>query len=428
MPTRPSGASRWPKMSATDPTSTPRTTTRGASKKKTTGADARTSSAGGTMTLSGCATSTIVICAKNKTGASAKKSNVVSTSNAGATRRAANATALIAAVGVAADGRVSDLIEAVCPAPLATSLDVARDYAERATAYATRRAYASDWQTFATWCAAHDAVALPASPQTVAAYLGDAAGQRRPSTLRRQMVAIALMHRSAAAPNPVAHGLVRTVWRGIQRTLGTAPQKKTALRSSQLKALVDAIDLATPGRAGLAAARDRALLLIGFAGALRRAELAAVAVADLTWEDRGLVIRLPRSKTDATAAGVDIGIAAAQTAYCPNRALETWLCRASIASGPVFRAVDRHGNLSTRQLSATVVATIVKARCAAIGLDPETFAGHSLRSGFLTSAAEGGAEERDIMAHSRHRDVKTARGYIQRGALWRNHAGDRLGL
>ncbi len=312
--------------------------------------------------------------------------------------------------------------------PLQIYLDAARDYAEEAEAAATRRAYASDCRRFAAWCAARDVAALPADPETVASYLGAVAGQLRNATIKRQLVAIARMHRAASVPNPVEHAMVRRVWRGMQRRLGTAPQKKTALRSAQLKVLLDAIDVDAPGRAGLAAARDRALLLVGFAGAFRRAELAGIDVADLTWEAGGLVIRLPRSKTDATAAGVDVGIVATQSAYCPKRALEAWLRRAAIEVGPVFRAIDRHGNLATARLSPTVVATIVKERCAAIGLAPETFAGHSLRAGFLTSAAEGGAEERDIMAHSRHRDVTTARGYIQRGALWEQHAGHRLGL
>ena len=177
----------------------------------------------------------------------------------------------------------------------------------------------------------------------------------------------------------------------------------------------------------LAGLRDRALLLVGFAGAFRRSELVSIDVEDLETVPEGFVVHLKRSKTDPYRHGRKVGIPyGTSEKTCPVVALETWLIVASLATGPVFRAVDRYGHLRDGRLSGRAVARIVK-RCAAkAGLDKSQFSGHSLRAGFATSAAVAGVSERAIMKQTGHKSTKMVRRYIRDGQLFQNNAATNL--
>jgi integrase len=175
--------------------------------------------------------------------------------------------------------------------------------------------------------------------------------------------------------------------------------------------------------------RDRALLLLGFAGAFRRSELVGLDVADLEFSSAGLVVTLRRAKTDQEGRSRRIGIPyGSSEKTCPVRSLQAWLETARISDGAVFRSLDKFQRVQSKRLSDKAVARIVKRRAAAVGLDPERYAGHGLRAGLATSAAAGGASERVIMAQTGHRSADMVRRYIREGNLWRENAASLAGL
>lgn len=284
-------------------------------------------------------------------------------------------------------------------------------YAAAAQATSTVKAYSSDWRLFEAWCERYAFTALPATPEVAALYLTSLARRGlKVSTVRRRAAAITRAHRQAGLTSPVWDPRVTTVLEGIARSVGTAPAKKVALVRDRLTATIDLIDPTTT--AGL---RDRALLLVGFALGLRRSELVALTLADLSPATDGITVRITRSKTDQHAAGASLLLAYAdQDRPCPVRALRAWLDHAEITSGPVFRRVTRTGAVSS-PLTAQSVALIVKRRVTAAGLDPAAFAGHSLRSGFATQAARDGFHSSQISNVTRHRDRRVLDGYIQAG-------------
>ncbi len=211
--------------------------------------------------------------------------------------------------------------------------------------------------------------------------------------------------------------------KGIRRVKGTAQEGKAPTLTADIRAMVTALSSSPIGM------RDRALLLLGFAGAFRRSEIVALDVADLQFNRQGVVVTLRRSKTDQEGQGRAVGIPhGAHGATCPVKALRAWLKAAAIDEGPIFRPVNRHGHIAPARLSAGAVAEIVK-RCAqAAGLDPANYAGHSLRAGLATSAAAAGVSERAIMAQTGHRSVAIARRYIREGSLFRENAAGAVGL
>jgi len=319
------------------------------------------------------------------------------------------------------DGAAVEAVHGGAVAPLA---ERARGYAERAKADNTVRAYRADWRDFAAWCEARAQPALPAPPETVALYLTDLAGMgRKASTIGRRLSAISQAHQLAGFPSPTKDGRVRAVLAGIRRTHGSAQEAKAPALADDIRAMVAALP------AGLVGTRDRALLLLGFAGAFRRSELVALDVADLAETRDGLVVTLRRSKTDQAGQGRTIGIPRGQRPEtCPVAAVETWTIAAGIAEGALFRPVDRHGGVSPRRLTAQSVALVVKKRAKAAGLDPARYAGHSLRAGLATSAAAAGASERAIMDQTGHRSVAMVRRYIRDGSLFRDNAAAKVGL
>lgn len=299
---------------------------------------------------------------------------------------------------------------------LALDLGRAADFAHAEKAPATKRAYGSDFALFRAWCAGRGVSPLPAAAASVAAFLAAEADKgSRPSTIGRRCAAIKFAHKLAGHAAPTDDERVKATVRGIRRTLGTAARKKTPAVAEMI------ISMALGTGNGLKGLRDRALLLLGFAGAFRRSELVALDVADIEETESGLRITIRHSKTDQEGAGAVVAIVRGAIA-CPVEALKAWRNAVDITTGPVFRSIRKGGKVGAR-LSAQSVADIVKAHAENVGLDPALFAGHSLRAGFLTSAAKRGASIFKMMDQSRHRSVETLRGYVRDAEIFKDHAG-----
>ncbi|MGA2132390.1 MAG: site-specific integrase [Bryobacteraceae bacterium] len=301
----------------------------------------------------------------------------------------------------------------------------AREFAASAKAPNTRRAYQADWSDFQEWCQIHQVPSLPAAAQTVALYLTDRAETRKTSSLARRLTTINRAHQVAGCPSPATmqNALVSEVWKGIRRTKGIAQEGKKPLLTSDLRLVIAALPDDLRGW------RDRALLLVGFAGGFRRSELAAIRMEDLESTPEGIIVRLRRSKTDPEGYGRPVALPyGSDPLTCPVRTLRSWLERARITTGPLFRAVSRLGVVSRRPLNSDSVAYLVKRATAAAGLEAAGYAGHSLRAGLATQAAMNGANEWAIMKQTGHRSLTTVRKYIREGTLFRDNAAAKLGL
>lgn len=298
----------------------------------------------------------------------------------------------------------------------------AKEFAAQAKAANTLRAYRSDWQDFTGWCEAHDLPALPAAEETVALYVADLAERVRTSTIQRRLSAIAQAHKTAGHASPT-RGRVSLVWQGIRRAKGTAQKGKAPARTEEIRAMVATLDRDPAG------VRDRALLLLGFAAALRRSELVGLDAADLAFAHDGLTVTLRRSKTDQEGAGQKVGVPyGSHPETCPVRAVRAWLEAAGIVGGPVFRSIDRWGHVGDGRLSDRGVALVVKRAAERAGLDPDAYAGHSLRAGLATAAAAAGVNERVIAQQTRHKSLPMLRRYIREGSLFRENAAAEVGL
>src|SRR5579872_285770 len=226
------------------------------------------------------------------------------------------------------------------------SLDQAREFARHSKAENTLRGYRTDWRDFCAWCERKSLQPLPASPETVASYIAECAGRLKVGSIQRRLNAVAEAHKAAGLESPTASGMVRNTLKGIKRTLGTAVAQKAPAVTEDIRAMVDATD------AGLIGLRDRALILLGFAGAFRRSELVSLAAEDCGFGKDGLTVTLCRSKTDQEGAGRKVGIPyGANPETCPVRNLRIWMDHGSIDSGPLFRSISRHGKVRVRGLS-----------------------------------------------------------------------------
>ncbi|UPJ78586.1 tyrosine-type recombinase/integrase [Bradyrhizobium sp. 183] len=316
----------------------------------------------------------------------------------------------------------------------------AKGYAEQAQADNTRAAYASDWTVFEQWCGRQGVAAHAADAGTVLAFLVDTAGKVAVSTQRRRLAAIKSRLRIFGVTLDTSAEPFRSVWKGVRRAHGRPPVKKSPLMPAQLRRALGAVP---PGLAGV---RDRALLLIGFAGGLRRNELAGLEVLARPGADwvedgpDGLTIHLARSKGDQEGEGQAIGIPpGVHRSTCPVRAWRAWLESSRITAGPAFPSIDRHGRMGEDPLCAHSIALIVK-RAAIAGelangasqADAEAaakkFAGHSLRRGLATSAARNKAPGHLIQRQLRHRKYDTTAGYIEEAQLHDENAASYAGL
>ncbi len=287
-------------------------------------------------------------------------------------------------------------------------------FIEAGIAPATRRAYRSDLDHFLAWGGA-----IPATDAQVAAYVAAHADTLKVATLTRRLAAISVAHEAQGYSSPVRSPLVRATMRGIRRERGVAQRQAKPLLREDLFAVLAAMG------DSLKDARDRALLLIGFAGGFRRSELCAINCTSIERVHQGLIVTLPRSKTDQDAQGRKIGIPFGRTKWCPVHALDRWLDRAGIAEGSIFRRVDRHGRVFAEGMSPEAVCLIVRERVAAAGYDPRPFSGHSLRAGLATSAAQAGVPTWKIRAQTGHASDTTLSRYVRDGQLF---TGNAIGL
>lgn len=293
--------------------------------------------------------------------------------------------------------------------------DGVASYVRDSLAANTRRAYLSDLAHFESWDGC-----IPASPETVASYLAAHADTLTVATLVRRMASISKAHSARGLRNPTQSELVRSTLRGIKRTRGCAQREAKPLLREDLLLVLDATG------SGLKAARDRALLLIGFAGGLRRSELVGLDVGDIKHVRQGIVLHLRRSKTDQEGHGQKIGIPHGRTRWCPVAALDNWLTASAIIEGAVFRPVDRHGRIQQARLSGEAVSAVVKERVVAAGMDPAGYSGHSLRGGLATSAAQAGVPTWRIRAQTRHASDAMLARYIRDGQLFTDNAAGAL--
>ena len=295
------------------------------------------------------------------------------------------------------------------------ALAAAQALARKAAAPATLRAYKADWQHYADWCARAGFVAVPAEPATVGAYLASLADSHAPTTIRRRLSALGKMHRFNDLPWNPAHRDIQGPLQGLLRTHARPVQKAAALTLPMLRQLLATCDRSARGR------RDRALLLFGFAGALRRSELVALQVEDVAVVAGGLRLRIVRGKTDPTGQGAELGLPRGKhVETCPLRAFEEWQAVAKRRAGPLFRRISTADRIGDTALHPDAVRRILAHRVRMAGLTLEGFerlSAHALRVGFITEAYGKGVRDEDIMRHTRHRDLRTMRGYVQRAGL-----------
>jgi site-specific recombinase XerD len=303
------------------------------------------------------------------------------------------------------------------PAELTATFELAADFAKASKARATIEAYESDFRIFGAWCRERGLGELPAQASTVCAFLADQASLgRRASTLGRRLAAIRYFHRAAGYDAPTSDEKVKAVLSGIRRTIGAAPVHKKAATSDLVLGMV-------PRGDSLRELRNRAILLLGFAGAFRRSELVALNVEDVEWTAEGALITIRRSKTDQEGLGRKVGIPRGEIA-CPVAALRAWLDAAGIVTGAIFRRVvnKRAQRVVDQRLAGRNVASVVKAGAAGLGFNPSAFGGHSLRSGLVTTAVKRGVNLMKICDQTGHKSLEMLRVYSRDAELFAGNA------
>lgn len=297
------------------------------------------------------------------------------------------------------------------------------EYARASKSTSTVRAYSSALRAFCGWCESMGVTSVPAAPSSVAGYVAHMASTSKVATIERHLAAIAEAHRLVGLETPTTDPAVTTVMKGIRRTLGVRQEGKEPVLVAHLRRIVEVLP------SNLLGTRDRALLLLGFSGAFRRSELVALDVADLDFREDGLVVTIRWSKTDQEGNGRQVGVPFGSCpTTCPVRALRRWLTEAAITEGPVFRPVNRHGQLGAERLSGKAVGLVVQRSVGKIGLESADFGGHSLRAGLATAAAGAGVSELAIMRQTGHRSLATLRRYVRPASLFIGNAAAQVGL
>lgn len=290
-----------------------------------------------------------------------------------------------------------------------------RDLLSQSLAASSKRAYAADLAHFRAWGGP-----IPATPELVAEYLADGVGQYAVATLQRRLASISKAHETVGTENPTRTEIVRATMRGIRRTLGVQQKQAQAILKDDLFAVLDKLRYRPKD------VRDRAMLLLGFATAMRRSELAALDVEDVEFTTKGALVTIRRSKTDQESRGRSVAVPFGRTRHCPIAALKDWLALAGIETGPIFLAVNKHGHILHDRLSGEAVSNVVKVRLADAGYDPSAFSGHSLRSGFVTAAAMAGATSYKIRQTTGHRTEAGLAPYLRTVDLFDDAAAARL--
>lgn len=301
------------------------------------------------------------------------------------------------------------------------SLDAeTKDNIENSLSAGTRRIYKSDFKLFKEWCEEKELPYLPASPVTVARFLShEAARGIKPATLTRRLAAIRFTHEIKEFESPTQNKNVRGALQGVKRKRGVAPIKKAPITAERLEMMISHCP------DSLAGLRDRALLLLGFAGAFRRSELVALEINDIEPTPEGIKVTIRKSKTDQEGQGQTIAILNGSRLRVVD-VLMHWLKEANIQSGHIFRSIKKGGAIQDAALSTQSVADIVKRYANKAGLKIDNFSAHSLRAGFITSGAAAGADLFKLMEVSRHKKPETVMGYVRESKLFDNHAGEKF--
>jgi len=292
----------------------------------------------------------------------------------------------------------------------------------------TVRAYKSDFNDFGLFCAQNGFKSLPSEPKIVSLYLTHLSTKEvKMSTLKRRLVSIGVIHKLKGHYLDTKHPIIIENIMGIKRRKGSVQKGKKPLLISNLKLIINVIDKSK--YEDIKKYRDRSIILIGFSGGFRRNEIVSLDYDDLDFVSEGLKINLKRSKTDQFGEGSVKGLPYFDNAqYCPVLSLKNWIEVSNISSGPLFRKFSKGSKLSENRLTDQTVALLIKKYLKLAGIDNKNYSGHSLRSGFATTAAESGAEERSIMAMTGHKSTEMVRRYIKEANLFKNNALNKIKL
>ena len=290
----------------------------------------------------------------------------------------------------------------------------------------TVRAYKSDFNDFGLFCAQNGFKSLPSEPKIVSLYLTHLSTRDiKMSTLKRRLVSIGVIHKLKGHYLDTKHPIIIENILGIKRRKGSIQKGKKPLLINNLKIIINVIDEYI--NQDLKKFRDRSIILMGFSGGFRRNEIVSLDYDDLDFVSEGLKINLKRSKTDQFGEGSIKGLPYFDNAqYCPVLSLKNWIEISNISSGPLFRRFSKGSKLSENRLTDQTVALLIKKYLKLAGIDNKNYSGHSLRSGFATTAAESGAEERSIMAMTGHKSPEMVRRYIKEANLFKNNALNKI--
>ena len=290
----------------------------------------------------------------------------------------------------------------------------------------TVRAYKSDFNDFGLFCAQNGFKSLPSEPKIVSLYLTHlSTKEAKMSTLKRRLVSIGVIHKLKGYYLDTKHPTIIENIMGIKRRKGSIQKGKKPILINNLKALINTID--QQDKENIKKLRDRSIILIGFSGGFRRNEIVSLDYDDLDFVAEGLKINLKRSKTDQFGEGSVKGLPYFDNSqYCPVVSLKKWIEISKIRSGPLFRRFTKGSRLTQYRLTDQTVALIIKQYLELTGIDSKNYSGHSLRSGFATTAAESGVEERSIMAMTGHKSTEMVRRYIKEANLFKNNALNKI--
>ena len=290
----------------------------------------------------------------------------------------------------------------------------------------TVRAYKSDFNDFGVFCVQNGFKSLPSEPKIVSLYLTYLSTKdAKISTLKRRLVSIGVMHKLKGYYLDTKHPSIIENIMGIKRRKGSVQKSKKPILINSLKKIINVID--QQNKEEIKKLRDRSIILIGFSGGFRRNEIVSLDYDDLDFVPEGLKISLRRSKTDQFGEGFTKALPYFDSPqYCPVVSLRNFLDLSSINSGPIFRRFVKGSKLSEKRLTDQTVALLIKEYLNLAGIDNKNFSGHSLRSGFATSAADSGAEERSIMAMTGHKSTEMVRRYIKEANLFKNNALNKI--
>ena len=276
----------------------------------------------------------------------------------------------------------------------------------------TLRAYKADFKDFALFCQQNGLKSMPSEPKIITLYLTHLSKYSKFSTLKRRLASISVVHKLNGHYLDTKHPIITENLLGIRRVKGTYQKAKKPILINDLKLIINVINQDKDSKNKL---KNKALVLVGFAGGLRRSELVSLIYEDIEFVNEGVKIFVRRSKTDQSGEGMTKGIPYfSNPEYCPVISLKDWIEESGIKSGKIFSMSDKN------------VALIIKKYTALAGLDQSKYSGHSLRSGFATSTAELGAEERSIMAMTGHKTTQMVRRYIKEANLFKNNALNKI--